>query len=132
VIGFSGAGSDSGSCRWTAFPGIPGQKSSITIKVDWTQDGSLSGVSPDNLFKIQYSVNGGSSWNTLKNTTSITSPSSGSSSASLSLSQDTSLVQVRDQLQASGGDPGDISSVTASISNIRLEIQTLNQLVVMM
>lgn len=129
----NGVGSESATCKWTTFLSVPGLITAITIKVDWSQDGSLSGVSPDNRFRIQYSVNGGGAWTSLRNVTSITSPSSGTSSASLTLPQDISQIQVRDLLEASGADPGDIASITASVSNIRLEVTTQEaQVIVMM
>jgi len=123
----SGLGTQDRTCKWTAIPAGPGGLiTSITLKADWTQNGSLGGISPANLFQIQYSLNGGSSWNTLKSALNITSSSSGTSTQSLSITQSLAQVQVRDLLEAVGNDAGDTAAVTASVSNIRVEVVTVD------
>lgn len=121
----AGAGStQSKSCLWTTFLAPGGQILSITLKADWSINGSLSGLGPvDNLFEIDYSLNGGSSWTALKFASSVVSPSSGTSSAALSVTQNISQVRVRDTIEATTTDIGDTASITASVSLIRLEIQ---------
>lgn len=116
------------TCIWTGFPAAVGQVKTVTLKADWTQDGSI----PDgnNSFKIQYSLNAGSSWNNLLNSTDIISPLSGSSQTSLSTAQDLTLVRVRDSLIATP--IGLAASVTGSVSNIRIEVDTIAPFVVVM
>jgi len=118
----SGVGTQDRTCKWTAFPAGGGLPSSVTLKADWSQNGSLSGISPANLFQIQYSVNGGSTWTTLKASSNITSSTSGTSTASLSLTQNLTQVQVRDLIEATGSDAGDSAAVTASVSNIKIDV----------
>jgi hypothetical protein len=113
------------SCLWTAFPSVVGLLLTATLKVDWSQDGALSGAgSKSNRFRVEYSLNGGSSWNTLFNHVAITSPSSGSDQAVLTLPQDFTQVRLRDTLNANANDIGTTADVTGAVSNIRLEITT--------
>src|SRR5262245_30047985 len=121
----TGAGSQTKSCLWSGFPSAPaGQILAITLKVDWIQNGSLTdgGVSTSNLFEIDYSINGGSTFPLLKQDTLIQSSSSGISSVSLSISQDLTQVRMRDTLTATGV-AGETASVTATASSIRIEVQ---------
>src|SRR5262249_10914960 len=91
------------TCAWAGFVAVSGQIQSAILKADWTQDGTLSdgGIQAQNDFSIEYSVNGGSSWTTLRDALNIQSPSSGSSQATLSNVQDLTQVKVRDSLTAS-------------------------------
>jgi len=121
----NGAGEQTKSCLWTGFPAAPpGQILGATLKVDWQQNGSLTdgGTSTSNLFEIDYSINGGSTFPLLRQDTLIQSLSSGTSSVSLSLTQDLTQVRVRDTLDAIGV-AGESASVTVTISNIRIEVQ---------
>lgn len=129
----SGAGSQVKSCIWSGFPSVGGQIVSVNLKVDWTQDGSLTdgGVSTSNQFEIDYSLNNGSSWNTLKVSTQIQSSSSGTSTQALSVGQDLTQVKVRDTLTAVGV-AGETASVTASVSQIRIEVTTIDPQVIAM
>lgn len=127
-----GAGSSNKSCLWQGFAAAPGGTIvSVTIKVDWIQDGILSdgGVATSNQFTIEYSLNGGGSWNTLRDVSDIQSSSSGTSQAGLSVSQDLTQVRVRDNMIASAS-PGESSSVTTTVSNIRIEVVTIDDVVV--
>jgi hypothetical protein len=109
------------TCKWTAFASGGGLPLSIVLKFDWTQNGVFLGGF--NRFRVQYSLNGGSSWNDVFDHTNINSSSSGSSQAVITPPQDIAQVQVRDILDVLP--PFEQSeSVTGSISNIRLEITT--------
>lgn len=127
----SGAASQSKTCLWQGFAAAPGgQKSSITLKVDWSQNGSLSdgGVSTVNQFTIDYSLNGGGAWSSLKNTSQIQAPSSGQSTVSLSTSQDLTQVRVRDNGSATGV-LGETAILNFTISAIVIEVVTVEDFV---
>lgn len=128
----TGPGIQDKTCIWTGFPSVVGQIQAVNLKFDWSENGSVVGFA-GNQFQTQYSLNGGGSWNTVFNHTNITSSTSSNSTVSLSVSQDLTQVQVRDFLEGLGGDPGETGSVTASVSNIRLEVQVADSpLIVMM
>jgi hypothetical protein len=111
------------SCLWTGFQSVAGIVLSVTLKVDWSQTGILSGAgSKSNRFQVEYSLNNGSTWNTLFVHVGITSPSSGSNQVILSSAQNLTQVQVRDTLIVNANDPGTDAELTASVSNIRLEV----------
>src|SRR5262245_8677178 len=82
----AGAGSQTKTCKWTAIPAGAGQIQSVTLKVDWTQNGSTTDgfAVTTNQFLIEYSLNGGGAWNSLHTANFISSLSSGTDSASLS------------------------------------------------
>lgn len=113
------------TCIWTGFASAGGQVLSATLKVGWSQNGSLTGAgSKNNRFRVEYSLNNGSSWNTLFDRTGITSSSSGTDSASLPVGQNLTLVRVRDFLSASTSVVGTHADITASTSSIRIEAVT--------
>lgn len=123
------------SCIWTTFTTIPGQIKSITLKFGWSEDGVLNfGTgSASNSFRVQYSVNGGGAFTTIFDHIDVTSPTTSSSQVAIAIPQDITQIQVRDRLTAVATvDPSDSASITASVSNIRLEIETADGLVVMM
>ena len=121
----SGAGSTTKTCLWTGFATVSGTVTSVTLLVDWAQNGTLSdgGVSTANQFTIDYSLNGGSSWLSLRDVSQVQSSTSGTSQVSLLTSQDLTQVQVRAALIASGV-LGETASIVVTISNIRLEVGT--------
>jgi hypothetical protein len=111
---------------WTSFspsPAFNGIIISIVLKVDYTQDGFLTdgGVFTSNQFTIDYSLNGGASYSSLRLAGQIQSLSSGTDQVTLSSTQDITQIRVRDDLLASGA-VGETASVTTSISNIRVEL----------
>ena len=123
-----GVGTASKTCLWTGFAAAPsGTITSVTLKVDWIQNGSLSdgGVSTSNRLVIGYSINGGGAWTSLRDDTQVETSLSGTSSVALSTSQNLTTVQVRDLLVA-GGVPGESASVTATVSGIRIEVVTVD------
>jgi len=123
-----GGGNTTKSCIWAGFSNVVGQKSSIKLKLDYTETGSI----PDgtNEFRIEYSVNGGGAWSTIIDHSDISS-SSGTVSVEVALSngQDISQVQVRDFLLAGANTL--VASVTTSISNIRIDVTTAPESAVM-
>lgn len=120
----SGATEQTKACRWSGFSSAAGTISSVTLKVGWQQNGNLSdgGVSTSNQFTIEYSLNNGSSWNTLRDSTQIQAITSGTAQVSLLTNQDLTQVQVRDTLFAAGV-IGESASVTATVSAIRIEVE---------
>ena len=118
-----GTDSQTKSCLWTGFPAGPSIRSSATLKVDYTRNGTLSdgGLNTFNEFLIQYSLNGGSSFSNLLDDQFVTSSSSSTASVSIANSQDLTQVRVRDFLtaQKTGGAS---ATMVAAPSNIRIEI----------
>jgi hypothetical protein len=125
-----GSGSQTKTCIWTTFGAGPGgQIASALLKFDWTEDGAIANNGTNN-FLIQYSIDGGSNWITIFTHTDVISSTSSSSQVTLPVGQNIGLVQVRDRLRATGSGIGDSASLTGSISNIRIEITTLEEAVV--
>lgn len=124
-------GSQSKTARWSGFPAGPsGQILQAVLKVDWTEDGSEAAPGT-NQFRIQYSINGGGAWITLRNDTGITAPTSGTESVTLSNAQDLTQVQVRDLMKANGGGaPEGSASITTTISQVRIEVTQSTQPIV--
>ena len=66
----SGATSQTKSCLWSAFQNVPGIKSRVTLKFDWSLDASVSAEivgetgfgSAEASLNIDYSTDGGSNW----------------------------------------------------------------------
>ncbi len=119
----AGTGTTLKTCHWTGFPAVDGPRLSTVLKVDFSQDGALSdgGALTSNQFTIEYSTNGGGSWNSLRNATQIQALTTGTDQVSLAVAQDPTQVQVRDAMTASAV-IGESASVTTEVSNIRLEI----------
>jgi hypothetical protein len=118
------------TCIWTGFGAVTGQVVSVRLKFDWTEDG-LVGTDATNVFQVQYSVNGGGAWTNVFVHIDVTSPTSSSSNILLPTA-DPTQVQVRDLIQAIGSDVG-IATVTASVSNIQLEVMIADpQVIVIM
>lgn len=114
------------SARWHTFQTLSAQIIAITLKITHTSNGALTGVA-DNTFRLQYTLNGGSSWTTAVERLSFTG-SQGPTTFSVGLpaTQDISQVQVRDLLDANTADVGDSASATATISDIQVEVTTLD------
>lgn len=118
------------TCIWTGFAAVTGQIASIRLLLDWSENGTV-GLDASNSFRIEYSVNGGGAWTSIFVHSNITSSNSSSSNVVLPTA-DPTQVQVRDSLSAEGSDSG-AASVTASVSNIRLEVTTVDgQVIVLM
>jgi len=117
IAGASNGRVQSKSCKWTGFQSVSGQITAITLKFEWSAD-----VDIFSFFRTEYSIDGGSNWVTVFQLQG-TGASSGSESVMLSPSQNISLVQVRDKLTAAAP-VGEAAGVAASISNIRIEVET--------
>lgn len=113
----AGGGTQEKTCIWTAFQSAPGVVSKLTLKVNWTESGQVDGGT--NMFRLQYSLNGGSGWTTAFQHIDVVADDSSEFSVALSAAQTISQVQVRDRLFAQTGD----AVVVGSISNIRLEVE---------
>ena len=111
------------SCRWSGFQPVSGQITSIILKVDWGESGEL-GVGATNSFQLEYSLNNGATWNTLLDHELINISNTGTAQVSLPSAQNISLVQVRDRLSAVAPVAGEPANVIASVSGIRLEVET--------
>jgi hypothetical protein len=133
----SGAGgAQSKSCRWFSFPAVSAFGIlSVTLKIDHTSSGSLTGDGAGNEFLLQYSINGGGSWITAVQRDLYTASQGPTTfSVALSIAQNLTQVQVRDLLDVVTVDVGETASATATIANIKIEVVTAiqNQLLVMM
>ena len=118
------------TCVWQTFPAGGGQVASATLKFDWSENGSINN-SANNEFKVEYSINGGGAWTAVFDHTGITSSTTSNSQVSLSAGQDLTAVRVRDSIVATASaGVGNSSSVTASISNIRVELVTVDSQVI--
>lgn len=119
------------SCNWSGVANVFGPKSAVTLKITHTSNGTRSGASAANQFTLEYSLNGGGSWNTAVSRSNMTS-SQGPTvfSVGLSTSQDLTQVKVRDFIQASAFTVGHSATATATISDIQVEVTTLDDGVV--
>lgn len=115
------------SCRWSGLAAVSGQVSAVTLKADHTSSGILTGGGAANSFDLQYSLNGGSSWNSAVQRTNFTS-SQGPTTFSVALSptQDVSQIQIRVFYEATTLGGGTVASVTVTIANIQVEITTVD------
>jgi hypothetical protein len=127
------ATSQTKSCLWTGFPAAAGQILSVTLKVDFIQNGTLSdgGAATSNQFRVQYSLNGGGAFSSLRDVTQITSSTSGTDSLALSVGQDLTQVQVRDKMVATSV-AGESATAVATVSNIRIVVVTVDATVISM
>jgi len=122
VTSVSGADNAEKSARWFSFQAVSGTKTAITLKIDHTSSGSLSGGG-SNQFILDYSTNGGGAWTNAVTRTNFTAPEGPTTfSVALSAAQDISQVQVRADYLVGGAEVGDSASITATIANIKLEV----------
>ena len=126
----SAAGDDLGvsqekSCLWTGFTNVGGTPITKTLKITHTSQGSVSGASATNQFKLEYSLNGGGAWSSAVSRINMTT-SQGPTvfSVALPASQDLTQVRVRDFLQATALNIGHSAAADATISDIKIEIAT--------
>jgi hypothetical protein len=130
-VGLDGTSQDK-TAIWTGFPFIAGQVTAATLKLDWTENGSRSGGGT-NRFRIEYSLNGGSSWNTAIDHANITSASGPTTfSLGLTLPQDLSTVQVRDLIRATTAGVGQSASCTGTVANIKIDVTLFDGALLMM
>src|SRR5262249_44732581 len=148
----NGSNSQTKTCLWSAFQNVPGVKTRVTLKFDWSFDGYVSATINDDYgfgsatagLGIQYSTDGGGSYSyaipyqeVLSATTFVPSSTSNfliaNGSESINLpnpgSIDITQVRVRDWIYAQTETQFNIpsgnsasASATVTISNIRLEV----------
>jgi hypothetical protein len=133
----SAAGDDLGvsqekSCIWQGFAAAPsGTKVSVTLKITHTSQGSISGFSATNQFRLEYSLNGGGAWSiAVLRINMTTSQGPTVFSVALPLSQDLTQVKVRDFIQATALNIGHSAAADATISDIKIEVVTSEDVVV--
>jgi len=103
----------------------------VVLKVDWTESGGTDPGAHSG-FRCQYSTDGGSGWTNVFEHLDVNANTNGSNQVTLSNAQDLTQVQVRDRLQATGTGGGANASLTGALSNIRVEVVTLDTSVVVM
>lgn len=120
--------SETKSCLWTGFTNVSGLPTSKTLKITHTSNGSRSGASASNQFRLQYSLDGGGAWTTAVSRFNMTT-SQGPTVFSLALpiGQDLTQVQVRDLIQASAITIGHNAAADATIADIQIEVVTQDQ-----
>jgi hypothetical protein len=118
--------SEEKSCIWQGFPAAPaGTKTAIALKITHTSNGTRSGATATNQFRLEYSLNGGGAWNTAVSRINMTSAQGPTEfSVALPLSQDLTQVQVRDFMQATALTIGHSASAIVTISDIKIEVTT--------
>jgi PA14 domain len=129
TVSVSGDSFDRKNCRWYAFQAVSGPVLSITLKFDWSESGSIFGPPwqlGSNNFWVAYSLDGWSTLTTAFDHIDVTSLNSGTFQISLPPSQDISQIQVYAELTVDGYGLGSGATLTASVSNIRLEVETVN------
>jgi PA14 domain len=138
----SGTVSQTKTCLWHSFSATPGIKTRVTLKFDWTLkastavsiEGPGSGATAMYNFRIEYSLDNGSNWTVGRVVNGAVSiDTSGSESIDLPNpgAIDITQIRVRDRIFASAtvgglGHAEASSNATASVSTIRLEVETVN------
>lgn len=121
------------SCRWHTFQSVVGVKTAITLKMTHTSNGALVGPTPTNTFRLQYTLNGGGAWITAVERLNFTAAQGPTVfSVGLSATQDISQVQARVLYQVTTLDGADIAAITATVSDIKLEVTTQDQRAIVM
>lgn len=108
------------SCRWFSFTGFLATRTSMQLQVTHSSSGTLSGAGASNLFRFQYTLDGGSNWTTAVTRADFTAADGETFVFTLDATQDLSLVQVRDLLVASTNMAGENATVTGEISGIKI------------
>jgi hypothetical protein len=149
------ADSQTASCLWGAFQNVPGPKVRVTLKFDWSFDANVEAAiadstgygSADARLDVNYSTDNGGNWSSAMvprdlevtaygeedwfDTTSrfgsesIDLPNPGSIDITQIRLEDHILAQVYTSAPAPTGNYAS-TSTTVSISNIRLEVETVN------
>lgn len=128
----SGIDSQLFSCRWFSVQDVGGQRKSVTLKVTHLSSGSVSGTGT-NRFTLSYSTNGGSAWTDIVDRVNYTTTQGPTvASVTLAVGQDLTQVQVRDLISATGIDAGDTANAEVTISDIKVEVVTVDQGVITM
>ncbi len=116
----NGSPSVTETCRWYGFPNVPGQIISVHLKMDWSASGSTMGpTGGGGGFSLAYTGGSGAGIGG--------SNFSQSSSVDVALPTGQDLTQVQVSMSFSGGaGPNTTFSGNASVSNIRIEVETVN------
>jgi hypothetical protein len=141
----NGAASQTRTCLWHSFSAVPGTKTRVTLKFDWTLNASAlvsvegpgSGGTALYNFRIEYSLDNGSNWTVGRVVNgSVSIDTSGSESIDLPNpgAIDITQIRLRDRIFASAtvsglGHAEASSNATASVSNISLEVEAVNCIV---
>jgi RHS repeat-associated protein len=148
-----GSVSQTKTCLWHSFSGVTGIRTRVTLKLDWTLNASINASAFDEFagatasydFKIEYSLDNGSTWTVMRvlnDSVSIPDGAGGSDSDDINTSGSESVdlpnpggiditqIRVRDRIFTSAAvrtsNNGSASSnATASVSLIRLEVDTV-------
>jgi hypothetical protein len=100
--------------------------SSITLQFNWSVDGSIDDpFSAVNLFRVEYTLDGGSNWPDAIVRTNLNGSDGGSFSLPLSVGQNIGQVQVRDIILA-GADEGFSASIQATITGLQIVAVTFD------
>jgi hypothetical protein len=116
-----GAGTETKTCRWFGIVSPGRVQRAVTVLAGWSRTAAALSGGGSNIFRIEYSVDGGSNWTAMLTQTNVTGAASGTASASLSSSQNINLIQVRDFMRASVSGSGS-ASIGVSISDVRVEV----------
>jgi hypothetical protein len=156
--GSNGLSTQTKTCLWHSFPGVSGTKVRVTLKFEWTMNAEVhayvsnsdTGATADVDFRIEYSLDNGSTWTARGGANGSASVPRGvgeaddidfintSGSESVDLPNpgaiDLTQIRVRDRIFArvnivGAGTGSGYSDVTASVSSIRLEVETVNCIV---
>jgi hypothetical protein len=141
----NGTASQTKTCLWHSFSAVPGFKTRVTLKFDWTLNASTtvsiegpgSGGTALYIFRIEYSLDNGSNWTVGTGVNGAVSiDTSGSESIDLPNpgAIDITQIRVRDRIFASAtvsglGHAEASSDATASVSNISLEVEAVDCIV---
>jgi RHS repeat-associated protein len=148
-----GSVSQTKTCLWHSFSGVTGTRTRVTLKLDWTLNASINASAFDEFagatagydFKIEYSLDNGSTWTVMRglnDSVSIPDGAGGSDSDGINTfgsesvdlpnpgGVDITQIRVRDRIFTNAAvrtsNNGSASSnATASVSLIRLEVDTV-------
>lgn len=110
------------SVEWSSFQLPPGAILSMTLKADWSTDGSTSSVITP-LYELDYSLNNGVNWTAGVFNSDVEAPASGTFSLVISPSQNVSQIKVRHEGLASVQDvQTEQSTICIGMSNLRIEM----------
>src|SRR5262245_2868196 len=153
-VGNRGGSAQTRTCLWHSFTDVPGLKTRVTLKFDWILRGGVDVYSEDSRttasasynFRIEYSLDNGSTWTVAGGRSDSISihgagsddrsipdtPGSGSVDLPNPGAIDITQIRVRDRIFASASLSGGTgyaeanAGATASVSSIRLEVEAWN------
>lgn len=131
----SGVNSEQKTCAWSGFQNVGGQIKSVTLKFEHTSSGTLNGANAVNNFTVEYHLSGGGvmGWVTAVQRLSFTAAQGPVTfSVPLDITQDLTQVRVRDSILATATLPGQSATCTATVSNVRIEVELFDSQVIVM